>query len=215
MTDISSLSAYDLLSLYRERKLSPLEVTKAAFEQIAAYNGSVNAFVIVDEEAALESARASESRWMQGNPLGLADGLPTTVKDLLLTKGWATRRGSKAIFGDQTWEEDAPAVARLREQGAVLLGKTTTSEFGWKAITDSPLTGITRNPWNLDFTPGGSSGDLLSPPHWVWEHSTLLPTVEDRPELLPHSQVSLALNPLLVVFPVIHHLILVPCFTLV
>jgi aspartyl-tRNA(Asn)/glutamyl-tRNA(Gln) amidotransferase subunit A len=80
------------------------------------------------------------------------------VKDLLLAKGWPTRRGSKAISPDQPWDEDAPAIAQLRSQGAVLLGKTTTSEFGWKGVTDSPLTGITRNPWNLNLTPGGSSG---------------------------------------------------------
>ncbi len=97
-------------------------------------------------------------RWLNGNPRGLVDGIPFTVKDLLLTKGLPTRRGSKAIIFHQPWEENAPAVARLREQGAVLLGKTTTSEFGWKGVTDSPLAGITRNPWNTDLTPGGSSG---------------------------------------------------------
>ena len=84
--------------------------------------------------------------------------MPATVKDLLITKGWPTLRGSKAVDPKQAWEEDAPSVARLREEGAVLLGKTTTPEFGWKGVTDSPLTGITRNPWNPEKTPGGSSG---------------------------------------------------------
>jgi aspartyl-tRNA(Asn)/glutamyl-tRNA(Gln) amidotransferase subunit A len=158
MSDITNFSASDLVSFYRNHKLSPVEVTKTVLERIAAYNSQVNAFVIIDEENALAEARASEERWLKGEPLGLVDGVPITVKDLLLTKGLPTLRGSKAITPNQPWEEDAPAVARLREQGAVLLGKTTTSEFGWKGVTDSPLTGITRNPWNLELTPGGSSG---------------------------------------------------------
>ncbi len=158
MTDIANLSASDLVFLYQKHELSPVEVTKTALERIAVYNSKVNAFVVVDEENALAEAHASETRWIQGKPLGLVDGVPITVKDLLLTKGLPTLRGSKAIAPNQPWEEDAPSVARLREQGAVLLGKTTTSEFGWKGITDSPLTGITRNPWNLELTPGGSSG---------------------------------------------------------
>ena len=158
MTDITNLSAQELVSLYQSRELSPVQATKAALEKIAKYNPLVNAFVVIDEENALIEARASEERWLQGKPLGVVDGIPFTAKDLLLTKGLPTLRGSKAISPNQTWNEDAPSVARLREQGAVLLGKTTTSEFGWKGITDSPLTGITRNPWNLELTPGVSSG---------------------------------------------------------
>ena len=158
MTDITNLSAKELASLYQSRDLSPVEATKAALERIAKYNPLVNAFVVIDEENALIEARAAEERWLQGKPLGLVDGIPFTAKDLLLTKGLPTLRGSKAISPNQSWNEDAPSVARLREQGAVLLGKTTTSEFGWKGVTDSPLTGITRNPWNLELTPGGSSG---------------------------------------------------------
>src|SRR4029077_5800796 len=90
--------------------------------------------------------------------LGLVDGVPATVKDLILTRGWPTRRGSRTIDPNQPWEEDGASVARMKEQGAVFLGKTTTPEFGWKGVTDSPLTGITRNPWNPAKTPGGSSG---------------------------------------------------------
>jgi len=86
------------------------------------------------------------------------DGVPVAIKDLLLTRGWPTLRGSRAIDPRQSWNDDAPAVARLREAGVVLLGKTTTSEYGWKGVTDSPLTGVTRNPWDLKKTPGGSSG---------------------------------------------------------
>ena len=90
-------------------------------------------------------------------PNGLIDGLTVTVKDLLLVKGMPTRRGSRTTSPLPS-EEDGPPVARLRQHGAVFLGKTTTSEFGWKAVTDSPLTGVTRNPWNPRFTSGGSSG---------------------------------------------------------
>jgi len=105
-----------------------------------------------------QAARESEERWRIKAPRGRVDGVPTAIKDLVPTQGWSTLRGSKTTPEDQPWEEDAPCVARLREHGAVLLGKTTTPEFGWKGITDSPLTGITRNPWNAERTPGGSSG---------------------------------------------------------
>jgi len=156
--EIARLSATELLALYRRRALSPVEAARAALERIAACDGAVNAFCLVDEEAALAAARASEERWRRGRPLGPVDGVPATIKDLVLTRGWPTLRGSRAVERDQPWEEDAPPAARLREGGAVLLGKTTTPEFGWKAVTDSPLTGITRNPWDTRMTPGGSSG---------------------------------------------------------
>src|SRR6202030_1383643 len=90
--------------------------------------------------------------------LSYIDGVPTTIKDIILTNGWPTLRGSQTIDPAQDWSEEAPAVARLREAGAVLLGKTTTPEFGWKAICESPLTGITRNPWDERRTSGGSGG---------------------------------------------------------
>ncbi|MCA3574270.1 MAG: amidase, partial [Aestuariivirga sp.] len=109
-------------------------------------------------EEALAAARASEKRWLKGEPQGPVDGVPTLIKDLLLVRGWPTLRGSCTIARDQPWEHDAPSVARLRECGAVFLGSTTTPEFGWKGVTDSPLTGITRNPWDPSKTPGGSSG---------------------------------------------------------
>jgi aspartyl-tRNA(Asn)/glutamyl-tRNA(Gln) amidotransferase subunit A len=156
-TDLAELSATELLAAYRAKQASPVEATRAVLDRIAALNPKLNAFCLVDEEAALAAARASEARWAKGPPQGLIDGVPTSVKDLVLTKGWPTLRGSTLVSRDQAWDEDAPATARLREQGAVLLGKTTTPEFGWKAVGDSPLTGITRNPWNLERTPGGSS----------------------------------------------------------
>jgi len=156
--DIALLSAQDLIARYRDGSLSPVEATRAALARIEAHNPALNAFILVDAENALAEAGKSEERWRIGAPRGRLDGIPTSIKDILLTKGWPTLRGSKAIPRDQPWDEDAPAVARLREHGAVLLGKTTTPEFGWKGVTDSALSGITRNPWNPERTPGGSSG---------------------------------------------------------
>ena len=156
--DLCAFSAAELLAAYRARTLSPVEATRAALARIAKLNPVLNCFNLVDDKGALESARASEARWKKGAPAGLLDGVPTSIKDILLTKGWPTLRGSKTVDPKGPWNDDAPAVARLREHGAVFLGKTTTPEFGWKGVTDSPLTGITRNPWNTDMTPGGSSG---------------------------------------------------------
>ncbi len=157
-SEITKLAATELLSLFANKSLSPVEATKSALDQIAKYDGAVNAFCLVDEERALVSAKRSEARWQRGEPCGQVDGVPTTIKDLLVTKGWPTLRGSKTMDPNMPCDEDAPAVARLKEHGAVLIGKTTTPEFGWKGVTDNPLTGITRNPWNTGLTPGGSSG---------------------------------------------------------
>ncbi len=156
--DLCALSATELLAGYRVKALSPVEATRAALERIEKLNPVLNCFNLVDEKGALAAARASEARWKKGAPQGLLDGVPTSIKDILLTKGWPTLRGSKTVDPKGPWNDDAPAVARLREHGAVLLGKTTTPEFGWKGVTDSPLTGITRNPWDPTKTPGGSSG---------------------------------------------------------
>jgi aspartyl-tRNA(Asn)/glutamyl-tRNA(Gln) amidotransferase subunit A len=156
--DICSLSATDLLQQYRAKKLSPVEALRAVLARVAQLNPVLNCFNLLDEKAALAAARASEARWQKGEPLGSLDGVPTSIKDIILTRGWPTLRGSKTVDPRGPWNDDAPAVARLREAGAVLFGKTTTPEFGWKGVTDSPLTGITRNPWNPKKTPGGSSG---------------------------------------------------------
>jgi len=157
-SDPADLSALQLRQLYRTGQLSPVESARAVLERIARFDPEVNAFCLVDEERAMAAARASEARWHKGAPCGLLDGVPATIKDLVLTRDWPTLRGSLAIAQGQPWPEDAPATARLREHGAVLIGKTTTPEFGWKAVTDCALTGITRNPWDTTRTPGGSSG---------------------------------------------------------
>jgi aspartyl-tRNA(Asn)/glutamyl-tRNA(Gln) amidotransferase subunit A len=156
--ELAFMSATELLRQYRRKSLSPVEATQAALDRIEAHNPKLNAFNLVDDEAALAAARRAEARWHRGEPCGRLDGVPTSIKDLVLTEGWPTLRGSKTVDPAGPWTEDAPATARLREHGAVFLGKTTTPEFGWKGITDSPLTGITRNPWNPAKTPGGSSG---------------------------------------------------------
>lgn len=156
--DLCYMPAADLVAAYRAGELSPVDVTQALLARIAAINPKVNAYNLVDEASALRDARASEARWKAGKPLGPIDGVPASIKDIILTKGWPTLRGSKTVDPNQDWNEDAPVTARLREAGCVILGKTTSPEFGWKGVTDSPLTGITRNPWNTDLTPGGSSG---------------------------------------------------------
>ncbi|HEX6114061.1 MAG TPA: amidase [Geminicoccaceae bacterium] len=156
--DPALLSAAELRRLYRTKQLSPVETTRAVLARIERFDPEVNAFCLVDGERALAAARESEARWHEGAPCGLLDGVPATIKDLVMTKDWPTLRGSLVIKRDQPWDEDAPATARLREHGAVLVGKTTTPEFGWKAVTDCALTGITRNPWDTGKTPGGSSG---------------------------------------------------------
>ena len=156
-TDLCLLSATELVEGYRTRTLSPVEVAQAVLARMERLNPTLNAFVLVSERL-LEEARESEARWQKGAPRGLLDGVPVSIKDLLLAKDWPTLRGSKTIDPAGPWNDDAPVVARLREHGALFLGKTSTPEFGWKGVTDSPLNGITRNPWNTAMTPGGSSG---------------------------------------------------------
>src|SRR3954471_13745004 len=155
--DLCALTATELLEGYRKHELSPVEVTRAVLARIEKLNPVLNAFNLVSDHA-LDDAKASEARWMSGQTKGLLDGVPVSIKDIILTKGWPTLRGSKTADPEGRWSGDGPATARLKENGAVLLGKTTTPEFGWKGVTDSALTGITRNPWNLAKTPGGASG---------------------------------------------------------
>lgn len=157
-TGLADLTAAGLVRLYAAGEASPVEAAAAVLDRITATDPAVNAFCLVEAGAALDQARASEERWRRGEPSGLVDGVPCTVKDLLLMKGGPTLRGSLAVSPDQPWTEDAPSVARLREHGAVFVGRTTTPEFGWKGVTDSPLTGITGNPWDPSRTAGGSSG---------------------------------------------------------
>ncbi|MBE9552410.1 MAG: amidase, partial [Proteobacteria bacterium] len=148
----------ELGELYRRKELSPRSTVKVALDRIDAFNETVNAFRFVDREGAEKAAAESEARWMKGEPLGPLDGVPASVKDILWVKGWTTTYGSLVLADKTPATEDAPCVARLREAGAILLGMTQSPETGWKGVTDSPAHGITRNPWNLERTPGGSSG---------------------------------------------------------
>ncbi|NGN69879.1 amidase [Streptomyces sp. A7024] len=158
MTDLTALSAIELLRGYRAGDFSPVEATRAVLERADEVQRRTNAFVRIDADEALAQADASAERWRRGEPAGLIDGVPSTVKDILLQRGHPTLRGSRAIGVDGAWDEDAPAVARMREHGAVFIGKTTTPEFGWKGVTDSPLSGVTGNPYDPARTAGGSSG---------------------------------------------------------
>jgi aspartyl-tRNA(Asn)/glutamyl-tRNA(Gln) amidotransferase subunit A len=156
--DLLLLSAAELVAGFRARRISPVEVCRATFANIAAINPALNAFQALHEDSAMAQALLSETRWRRGEPIGPLDGVPCTIKDNLLTIGWPTLSGSRTVDPQQAWQEDAPGTARLREAGAVMIGKTTMPEFAWKVMTDSPLFGVTRNPWDTAHTPGGSSG---------------------------------------------------------
>ncbi|GAB3210961.1 aspartyl-tRNA(Asn)/glutamyl-tRNA(Gln) amidotransferase subunit A [Marinactinospora thermotolerans DSM 45154] len=158
LTCPADLTAVELLAAYRAGELSPVETIESVLARVERENPALNAFCLVMADEARVAARASEERWRRGEPRGLLDGVPASIKDVMLTRGHPTLRGSRTIDPKGPWPEDSPAVARLREHGAVLFGKTTTPELAWKGVTDSPLTGVTRNPWDLSRTPGGSSG---------------------------------------------------------
>ncbi|MFG2145111.1 amidase [Streptomyces sp. NPDC048696] len=155
---LADLTARQLLDGYGKGDFTPVEATSAVLDRIEAVQPRINAFVRIDVEQALAQAEAATERRRKGEPLGLLDGVPVSVKDTLPTAGGPTLRGSKGASTKGSWDVDASAVARLREHGAVLVGKTTTPEFGWKATTDSELSGITRNPHDPNRTAGGSSG---------------------------------------------------------
>ena len=155
-----SLLEADALTLARRirtKEVSPVAVVEAVLARIEALQPTVNAFITVTADEAREAARRAEAAVLAGERLGPLHGVPFSVKDLLFTKGVRTTMGS-LIFANQVSGEDAVPVRRLREAGAILVGKTTTPEFGHKPLTDSPLFGATRNPWDLSRTAGGSSG---------------------------------------------------------
>ncbi len=156
--DLCFLSVDELQHGYQTGAFSPVDVCEAALARIDAEDGVYNAMCVVDHKAALADARASAARWQQGAPLGSIDGVTTTIKDIIPTRGWPTLFGSKTIDPAGPWDVDAPVVEKLRAAGTVIVGKTTTPEYGSKGVTEGPLTGITRNAVNPDRTSGGSSG---------------------------------------------------------
>jgi len=155
-TDLCYTPAVELAALIRSRRLSPVELTRAVLDRIERLNPRLNAYCTLTADAALQRAREAEDAVAKGRPLGPLHGLPFSIKDLTLTRGVRTMSGS-FIFERRVPDADAPFVARLHAAGGIFLGKTTTPEFGWKGLGDSPVTGITRNPWNTEMTTGGSS----------------------------------------------------------
>jgi aspartyl-tRNA(Asn)/glutamyl-tRNA(Gln) amidotransferase subunit A len=155
-SDPTHLSASELVAHYHAKTLSPVEVVEATLARIERLNPIVNAYCHLDAAGATAAARAAEARWLAGTPMGLADGVPVGIKDNIAVAGMPSRFGSR-LTSEAPLGFDAPVVARLKEHGAILLGKTAMPEFGWKATSDSPLTGITRNPWDTRLTTGGSS----------------------------------------------------------
>jgi aspartyl-tRNA(Asn)/glutamyl-tRNA(Gln) amidotransferase subunit A len=153
--DLSYLPATHLVSLVRAKALSPVEITVALLDRIDRVNTRLNAFCTITHDLALVAARQAEENVMR-DTAGPLCGVPFSIKDLSWTEGVRTMSGS-FIFERRVPEIDAPVVRRLKAAGGIMLGKTTTPEFGWKAVGDSPVTGITRNPWNTAMTTGGSS----------------------------------------------------------
>ena len=150
-------SALDLATRIRQKDISPVEVMEAVLTRIEALNPRLNAFCLLAADHARAAARDAEVAVMKGEPLGRLHGVPVSIKDMIFTRGLRTTGGSR-LFADLVPEHDAVAVGRLKEAGAIVLGKTTTSELAHKAVTQSPLFGVTRNPWDPSRTPGGSSG---------------------------------------------------------
>jgi aspartyl-tRNA(Asn)/glutamyl-tRNA(Gln) amidotransferase subunit A len=153
---LAGLSARTMATLVRRRIASPIEIVEAVLTRIERVEPGLNAFVALDAERVREAARQSEALMMQDRFLGPLHGVPVTVKDVEAVAGLPTRRGSRLTATDPA-EQDSPAVARLRAAGALILGKTAMTEHGWTAVSDSPLTGATHNPWKPGFTSGGSS----------------------------------------------------------
>jgi aspartyl-tRNA(Asn)/glutamyl-tRNA(Gln) amidotransferase subunit A len=154
---LCELTAVEAARLIHGKSLSPVELVRAALDRAERLQPVLNCFITLCPERALDEARAAEAALMRGDAPGVLHGLPFTVKDLVNTAGVRTTFGA-VPFRDNVPTEDALAVARLRGHGAILIGKTTTPEFGAKSMTDSPLFGHTRNPWDLGRTCGGSSG---------------------------------------------------------
>ena len=151
--DLAHLSATRLAALIKDGKISPVEVADRLLDRIRSLDPKLNAFSFFDPDHVRAEARAAESAVRSKKELGPLHGVPIAIKDGIAVKDMPTTWGSR-ITADYIAPGDAPIAARLRRAGAIVLGKTTMPEFGHKAVTDSPLYGVTRNPHNLDHTPG-------------------------------------------------------------
>ncbi len=160
-TELCYTPATELARLIRGKALSPVELMRAVLARIEALNPALNAFCTLLGDEALAAARAAEQAVLEGRPLGPLHGIPVSIKDLTMMKGVRWMAGSH-IFAERVPSEDAPVITRLRGAGAIVVGKTATPEFGWKALSDSPLTGVTHNPWKHGYTAGGSSAGAAS-----------------------------------------------------
>ncbi len=156
MTALHDLAATELLALYGRRELSPVEATRAVLERIAAWEPQLHATYALGADAALAQARASEARWLKGKPLGAIDGVPSMLKENIATRGTPVPLGTAATVLAPA-ADDAPPAARMREAGAVILGKTTMPDYGMLSSGLSSFHKLARNPWDLSKGPGGSS----------------------------------------------------------
>ena len=157
MSDLHALTAAELCAAYAARRLSPVEVTRAALAHMSRWEPHLNAMFLVDEEAALAQARAAESRWKAGAPFCALDGVPVTIKENIATKGDKAPIGTAANESLAPADADAPPAARVREAGCVILGKSTMPDYGMLSSGLSSIHGITRNPWRLERNTSGSS----------------------------------------------------------
>ncbi len=155
--DLCFLSATELRTRIVRKEVSPVEIARAVVTRAERLQPELNCFITLCGEEAMAQAQAAERKLMAGEPVGLLHGIPFTVKDIVNTRGVRTTFGALP-YKDNVPDQDAVAVARLRAQGAILIGKTTTPEFGSKCLTDSPLFGRTRNAWDAERSSGGSSG---------------------------------------------------------
>ncbi len=155
------LTAQQLADKFAAGEISPVDFLEQTLDRIGRLNPAINAIIAMDETAARAAAIESQQRLRSGRSRGPLEGIPLTVKDHILVKGLVACWGSK-LFIDFVPEKDELPVARLRQAGAIILGKTNVPEFTLAEYTDNPVHGVTRNPWNLDLTPGGSSGGAVA-----------------------------------------------------
>ena len=156
--ELFKLTANQLIKLYKNKETNPTEVALNIINELDKKNQKLNAFVDYDKEKILQQAKLSSDRWIKGEIKGTLDGIPISIKDLLITKDYFTRRGSFVESLPISSNKDAPVVKKVLAQGAIILGKTTTPEFGHKGTTQSIRYGSTLNPWNTKLNAGGSSG---------------------------------------------------------
>jgi aspartyl-tRNA(Asn)/glutamyl-tRNA(Gln) amidotransferase subunit A len=145
--------AVTVAELIRTKQLSPVEYLQTLLDRIERLEPRVNAFVHLDAGPAMDAAKRAEAALMRSDRIGRLHGIPVTIKDLAITRDMPTQHGSKIFAGHQP-AEDTPFVPRLKDEGAIILGKTATSEFGWTGVSRSPLTGITHNPWKHGYNAG-------------------------------------------------------------